>query len=340
VVILLLAVAAALILRNAFVASHRQLGWALACVIVAVLMLPFANLLDRYVPRWLALLAAMLTLALVGALASAAIIVNIRDGLNTLKTEAPEAAQQLEDRYQVARDFRLVERVDSLVEQLTKNTGTAAVGRALGSAGTYFVCGILTLFLLVFGPRMLRAAFLQVRDPRRRRRVERIVTVSLLRGRRYLTYAIAQAFLVGAIVGTVTWLLDLPAPFVLGAMAGAIGIVPTLGIIVGGLPALLVAAGLSGWSAVAIVAAVLIGLQVIEIQVVRKRVDRATLHLGPALPAIIALLGYELYGLGGAAFGVAALVFLIAWLDTIGIDGSTDEDEPSPEESGSAPLPT
>ena len=65
-------------------------------------------------------------------------------------------------------------------------------------------------------------------------------------------------------------------------------------------------------------------LQLLEALVVRKRVDRASVHVGPALPAIVALLGYEIYGIGGALYGAAGLVFLIAWLDAIGIDDSAE----------------
>ena len=99
-----------------------------------------------------------------------------------------------------------------------------------------------------------------------------------------------------------------------------------LGIVVGGLPALLLAAGLNGWRDVVILLAAMLVLQVLEIQVVRKRVDRASVHIGPALPAIVALVGYELYGVGGAVYGAAVLVFLIAWLDAAGFDDTAAPD--------------
>ncbi len=304
--------------------AHRQLGWAFACVVVAALLMPLTDLLDRYLPRWLALVSTMLSLAFVALVAWAAVVVNLRDGFDTLKAEAPKAAATLEAKSEVAKEFRLVERVNSLIEQFRQPSGGAAVGRAAGTAGTYFVCGILTLFFLIYGPRMLRAGFAQVRDHHRRRRVEQTVLRTLAHARGYIFAALAQAVVVSTAVGLVVWALDLPAPFILGLLAGAIGAIPTLGIVVGGLPALLLAAGLGSWRQAAVVAVVLVGLQVLEIQVVRKRVDRATVHIGPALPAIVALIGYELYGFGGAAYGAAGLVFLIAWLESIGYDDSSE----------------
>lgn len=309
-----------LLLRNAFVAAHRQIGWAVACIIVAALLSPFANVLDRKMPRWLALLITMLGSGLLTAVVWAGVIVNLADGFDVLKKEAPRAAASLERRYEVAKEFRLSERVDSLIEQFRASTTGGAMGRAVGAAGTYFVCGILTLFLMIYGPRMLAAMFRQIKDADRRARVERQATEAMSNSRRYILASIAQAVIVAAAVGLTAWLLSIPAPFVLGVLAGMIGLVPTLGIVVGGLPALLLAAGLGDWQDALILLALLVVLQAIEVTVVRRRIDRASVHVGPALPAIVALLGYELYGIGGATYGAAALVFLIAWLDAVGID--------------------
>jgi hypothetical protein len=283
-----------------------------------------ADLLDRKMPRWLALLLTMLTLAVMTVVVWGAIIVNLQDGFSTLSKEAPLAASSLEERSTVAREFRLVERVNSLIENLRSSSSSSTVGQAVGAAGTYFVCGILTLFFLIYGPRILRSAFAQVKDVSRRSRIEARTMQALTNGRRYIVAAIGQTIVVSAAVGLTAWALALPAPFVLGALAGTVGLIPTLGIVVGGLPALLIAAGLKGWRDAAIIVAVVVALQVLEAIVVRKRVDRASVHVGPALPAIVALLGYELYGIGGAMYGAGGLVYLIAWLDALGIDDSPE----------------
>jgi len=333
---LLLALAvAALLLRNAFVAAHRQIGWAVACIIVAALLAPFVNVLDRKIPRWLALLITMLGSGALTAVVWAGVVVNLSDGFNVLKKEAPRAAASLENRYNVAREFRLSERVDSLIEQFRASTTGGAVGRAVGAAGTYLVCGILTLFFMIYGPRILGAMFRQIRDEQRRERIERQATDAMRNSRRYILASIAQAVVVALAIGFASWILSVPAPFVLGVLAGMIGLVPTLGIIVGGLPALLLAAGLGDWQDAIILLVVLVVLQAIEVTVVRRRIDRASVHVGPALPAIVALLGYELYGIGGATYGAAALVFLIAWLDAVGIDA----DGVDPDGAGDTPEP-
>jgi predicted PurR-regulated permease PerM len=271
--------------------------------------------------RWLAVLVTMLGAALTTVTVWAAVLVNLHDGFRTLSSQAPIAAASLERRYRVARRFNLVARVNSLIAQFRQPSTSATVGHAVGAAGTYFVCGILTLFLLIYGPRMWRGALAQIGTGERRQRFEDVAGRAALNARRYILWSLAQAVVASGVIGLAAWALSLPAPFVLGALVGTIGLVPVLGMVVGGLPALLVAAGLNGWRDVVIVAALVLVLQVVEIVLVRPRVDRATVHVGPALPAIVALIGYQVYGIGGAFYGAAGLVFVVAYLDAAGIEG-------------------
>ena len=50
---------------------------------------------------------------------------------------------------------------------------------------------------------------------------------------------------------------------------------------------------------------------------IRPRVDRRTLRVGPALMLIGTLIGFELYGFGGAIYGTAVLVLLWAVLQAM-----------------------
>jgi predicted PurR-regulated permease PerM len=63
-----------------------------------------------------------------------------------------------------------------------------------------------------------------------------------------------------------------------------------------------------------------IALQLFEALVVRRRVDGRTLHVGPALPLIVALIGWDIYGLGGAIYGVLLLILAFAFADAVNIE--------------------
>jgi predicted PurR-regulated permease PerM len=61
-------------------------------------------------------------------------------------------------------------------------------------------------------------------------------------------------------------------------------------------------------------------LQLFEVLIVRPRVDERTLYVGPALPLIVALIGWEIYGLGGAVYSVLLLILVLAFADAIDIE--------------------
>ena len=58
-------------------------------------------------------------------------------------------------------------------------------------------------------------------------------------------------------------------------------------------------------------------LQAVDSTVVRPQIARRSVHVGLLLPWIVALLGYSVYGIGGAAYGVMLAVFAIAVLDRL-----------------------
>ena len=133
-------------------------------------------------------------------------------------------------------------------------------------------------------------------------------------------------------VGTLAfYLLDLPAPFILGLILGTLSAVPLLGVILGGLPALLLAAADTDKTVIATVAGLLVALQLVEILLVRRRVDSRTLRVGPALVLIVGLIGFRLYGVGGAAYAAIALVFVLALVESW---------PPAPRRAAREPVPT
>src|SRR3546814_11157546 len=71
-------VLAVLVLRGAFVAGQRVLGWAAACTVTAVFVAPLATWLGRWIPR----VAAVLLTFVVIAVAAAALIFGTFDNLD------------------------------------------------------------------------------------------------------------------------------------------------------------------------------------------------------------------------------------------------------------------
>lgn len=318
-VLLVAAVVTAFALADAFVLAHRTIGWVVACSIVALLIDPVVAVVDRVLPRWLAVIVVLIVVLTVVASVVIGVASDLTDSLDELKESAPVAAESLQERYDFLERVNLATRVADFVDELDARVRRGAVSEAVGVAPTYLVTGILMLFLLGYGRRYFDGFAAQFNEARRER-IRRIGRDAAIRGRRYLLLALAQGIVAGVLVGATCWVLDVPAAFSLGFVTGVLAIVPLVGIVVGGVPALLLALGLQGWRTAAWLALVVVGLQLVEAWVVRPVVDSRTVRVGPTVAIIIGLLGFELYGIGGAVYGIALAVIGLAALDSAGTD--------------------
>ncbi len=315
--LLVAAVVTALVLRNGFVAAHRTIGWVVACSIVALLIDPLVDFVDRLLPRVLSVVVVLLAVLGVVAGITIGLAHDLLDSLDELKTVAPEAAAELEANYDWAADIGVADRVQTFVDDLDKRVRQSAVSQLTETVPTYVITGILMLFLLSFGRRYFDAFVRQFREDRQEA-IRDVVTSAALRGRRYLLVTIGLSIVNGVVVGLVCWGFDLPAPASLGIAVGLFTILPLIGVFVGGVPALLLAFGLEPWQTGAMVAITLLVLQLLEAGVVRPLVDRRTVRLGPTIPIVVGLLGFDLYGVGGAIYGIALAVLVLAALDALG----------------------
>ena len=311
------AVVTAFVLRNAFVAAHRTVGWVIACSIVALLIDPLVDFVDRLLPRVLSVVVVLLAVLGVVAGITIGLAHDALDSLDELKSSAPEAAAELEENYDWAAEIGIADRVQTFVDDLDKRVRQDAVSQVAETVPTYIITGILMLFLLSYGRRYFEAFVRQFRADRRDA-IRDVATWAALRGRHYLLVEIGLSIVNGVVVGLVCWSLDLPAPASLGIAVGLFTILPLIGVLVGGVPALLLAFGLESWQTGALVATTLLVLQLFEAGVVRPLVDPRTVRLGPTIPIVVGLLGFELYGVGGAIYGIALAVLVLAALDAVG----------------------
>jgi predicted PurR-regulated permease PerM len=120
------------------------------------------------------------------------------------------------------------------------------------------------------------------------------------------------------IFGVACWLLDLAAPVSLGVAVALMTAIPLIGIVVGGVPALLLAFGSASWTDGVTVALLLVTLQAVEVLVVRPFVDRRSVRVGTTISVVVALVAYDLYGIGAAICAVALAAIALAALDVYG----------------------
>jgi predicted PurR-regulated permease PerM len=309
--------------QRIFVAAHRPLSWAAAAVVAAVMLDPVVDRLAAHIRRVPAVLLTFAALGAVGVGTVYLVFDEVEQALDRLETAAPDAAAAIEQRTdrvgELARDFDLTDRITDGVAALDERvTGGGDVLRSTaGTAPTYFVCAILTVFLMTYGPRMARAALEQDRDLVRRARTAAIIGPAVQRARLAVIFAIAEALWVGLAVGALASALDLPAPSAVGFTAGVLSLFPYVGLMVGTIPLLLLTLGFRSLLAAVVLLILILTLQVLDSMLIRPRVAEGSVDVGLLVPWVVALIGYAVYGVGGAAYGVAIAVFGLAVLDRL-----------------------
>ncbi|MEL7209837.1 MAG: AI-2E family transporter, partial [Actinomycetota bacterium] len=274
-------VAGALALVAFVAAASRPLGWVAVAVMAAALAQPAISGLGRWIPRGLAVLVVvLLTLGLVGGLAFG-VIGDLSDQITRIERAAPRAARDVErsERFgELAREVELGRRVDEFVEGLPDRLRGGDDVDAIRSAATrgvaFLITLVLSIFLIVSGPRLLDAGFSQIRDPDRRARVKRLMLAAHARWWRYLLMTLGRMVAAGLFAYLVARAIDVPGPVLLALWVAAWSIMPTIGVFVGSAAVALLAVPESFGTAGAVLV-FFAAYQVLEDAVVQPRLERA-----------------------------------------------------------------
>lgn len=299
--------------------AGRVLGWIAAAGAIALLLAPAVERLARRLPRGIAVLAvAVVALGSVGVAAYGVGTSLVRQ-YDALQEAAPRYARQAEESKRFgsfAREVRAVERttrfVDRLPERLRGGEPAEAV-RAAATRGVAFVAtGILAIFFLLHGGRILDGAVQQL-PTHRRESFRRVGRAAVRRATSYALATLCEAVLAGMAGYGVARAIGAPGAAPLGLWVALWDVVPVVGAAIGALPIVAIA-GTNGLRQAAAVTAFFAGYQVVETILVQRRIERRTMRLGPFLTALAGAAGLEAYGLGGALIGLLAMALGVAIL--------------------------
>lgn len=322
VVLVAAIVCGVVVVRNIFASASQVIGWAVAASLIAMLLAPVVQGMDRRMPRALAI---VVTFVMVVALAVGVTwlyTTSVLDQVEQIRESGPAIAEEIEQRDdrigQLALDAGLSDQVTELTDRLAEQTGSGgdAIRSVALSAPPYFVSMILTIFLLLFGPRMVSGGLDQLSE-RRRERFRPALAAATHDTRIYVWASIAQGVANGLALWGAGTLLDLPAAGLLALFGGLVSTIPYVGIGVSWLPIAALGLGTASGIAVGVVVVLAIAFQVAEWFVWRPFVDVRSLHVGPAIPVISAIVGFGIYGIGGAIYGCVIAVFALALADQL-----------------------
>jgi len=178
----------------------------------------------------------------------------------------------------------------------------------LGGVFQLFTALILSVYFLYDLPRLGRAALAVFPEPYQPLAQDLAAKLNASVGG-YVRGQLLVALCVGFLVGLGFWLVGVPLAASLGFLAGVFNLIPFVGVVVSGVPALLLAAT-GGLGKAALALLVMVAANQLEAHVLGPLiVGRATrLHPVTAIAAI--LTGGTLFGLWGALLAVPAAAFL------------------------------
>jgi predicted PurR-regulated permease PerM/transposase-like protein len=284
--------------------------------LVAFALTPLVNLLNRWLPRALAISIAyvmglLVILGLVGivAISAASEISNLVQNLPAYGERAkglePQVAGMLAPLG--VQEAQLAEyRARAIVYLQTVGThavqdAVGAVQLVLGAIVDAILVLILSIYLTANGPAIGRWLRHQTPGGQRHRTRELIAIVNQVVGG-YIRGTFAMATLVGVLVGAGMFALHVRYALLLGVIAFFMEFVPILGVFISG--ALCVAIALfQGWLVALLVAIYFAVVHVIEGDLVGPRVMGKSVGVHPAVALLALVAGSELFGLWGALFG-------------------------------------
>ena len=305
-------------------ASTRVIGWMLAAAAVAALLHPVVAALARRMPRGLAVLVVVLGVLASAGLVTYGIVDTISRETRNLERTAPEAARRLErsERWgDLARDFDLADRTERFVEDIPERLQGGTPAEAVRSAATrgvaFLATGVLALFFVLHGQRLVDGGLAQIRDPVRRERVRDVAQRAYARMIRYVLSTLLLAIAAGLFGYLVAGIADIRGAAALGVWVALWDVVPLVGALTGALPIVLLALILYSIERAIVVMLVFIAWQAVEYLAVQRRIESRSVHLGPFATLAAGLVGLELYGIGGALLAVVVAALVVAVADEV-----------------------
>lgn len=222
----------------------------------------------------------------------------------------------------------------SIGHQLTNELSNAA-SLTLTTLTDFFVIAIIGAYLAL-QPGLYTGGVLRLFPTGQRERAEDIGREAADAVRRWLTGRVISMSVVAVCSIAGLALIGIPFAFLLGLTAGLLTFIPYLGALVATVPALLVA-GLHGYWPMVYVAALYLGLHVVEGYLLAPMIQKRAVSIAPAFLLTVQVIGGAIAGVIGIALAtpitlVIAVVLQLAYVrdvlgDTPHLPGSAEANE-------------
>lgn len=208
------------------------------------------------------------------------------------------------------------------------------------SSWTFFIAQIATGFILVvitggflaLDPGLYRNGLIKLFPQRQHDGLRHALDASGEHLRRWLLGESLSMLAVGALAGLGAWWLGLPAPMALGLFAGLAEFIPTVGPIIGAVPALLLAFSQGGWQ-ILWTLLLFLAIQQLESNMITPLIQRRAVRIPPALFILSVFTLGAIFGVLGVL--VAGPLTVVAYVlvkrlyvqDTLGNEGPPEAED-------------
>ena len=318
-----------------YLLSYIQVAlWVLViAALIAYAVLPLVTLFHRIMPRFLAIL--LVYVVIVGVLlflmyllitTSIAQIAALAQSIRGYLLPAPHGhispVAQLLQRSGIPQ-AQLDQLARSLEAQLGGVASTLArdilplVSGLLYALSLILFTGVISIYLLADGERFVR--WVRRSAPQRvRPGTRRLVQILRDVAGGYVRGEIILCIIIGILVGLGMFVMGVPYPAFLGALAALLEFIPVIGVLISGLLCCLLALT-QGWLLAFIVLAYFVGIHIVEGYVLVPRIMGRAIGLHPAITLLAVIAGSEFLGpigaiLAGPLAGLIQSVLFSFWL--------------------------
>lgn len=328
ILILSLMVGLVLLVRAAPTILTISLGGALLALILSF---P-TRLLERLMPRAVAILLTMLSLVATLVLVLLILVPILIEQLSGLIDSIPDLADAgdrllvdvivaLQERGLVSPDTQaVIEDVRQGALERATQVAESLLANILGAASSVFDLGVKTFGIifvaiyLVIDSRRVKAAYLRLTPSHYRRDAMVLWDEFGSSLSRYLGGLTISLLVQGALSGIALWILGVPYPLLLGAWVSLTAIIPYLGAFLGAIPAVLLGFYQSPTTGVLVIV-LYIAIQQVESNLLTPRIQGQAVRVHPIIVLLSVIAASEIDGLRGAIFAVPILAVLRVLLD-------------------------
>ncbi|MBE3558225.1 MAG: AI-2E family transporter [Ktedonobacteraceae bacterium] len=295
--------------------------------LLATALHPAVKLIQRFLPRGIAIISAFLAVFLVLCLVLYLLISITVDQVTLLSqyirewlsngTSALGPLTDILSRFGISNE-QLLPILQQLLGQLQGLLRNLApfLGRTFGLFINILLVAALSIYMLFAGPRIIN--WLRYKTPLLHRPNVNFLLDTLYRvvgG--YIRGQLLMSFVLSTITGIVMAIIGVPLAFFLGVLAFVLSFIPTLGAFITGTLCVLLALT-QGWVTALLALGFLIFLQILEGQVLSPRILGSAVGLHPLVALGALVVGSELFGTAGALFaaplaGIIQALLLSIW---------------------------